>query len=79
TLSSLASVMRALTLIASFSSDDTSSSFHLYDSAMRPLFLPDDDLGDEALELRRASLAFTLLYLASKSFVYLSLGLCSDE
>ncbi|GJY84903.1 hypothetical protein Tco_0498929 [Tanacetum coccineum] len=36
---------------------------------MRPLFLTVAALEAEALELRRASLALTLLYLASKSLV----------
>ncbi|GKG65421.1 hypothetical protein Tco_0675270, partial [Tanacetum coccineum] len=52
-------------------SDDTSSSSQSYISAIRPLFLPEDELGAKALELRRANLALTLLYLALK--------LCSDE
>nr|GEW25217.1 hypothetical protein [Tanacetum cinerariifolium] len=37
--------------------------------AIRSLSLPEDELGAKALELRRASLALTLLYLASKSLV----------
>ncbi|GJV38372.1 hypothetical protein Tco_1410849 [Tanacetum coccineum] len=41
---------------------------------MRPLFLPEYDLGAEALELGRANLAFTLLYLALKSLVCFSSG-----
>nr|GEX58303.1 ribonuclease H-like domain-containing protein [Tanacetum cinerariifolium] len=58
---------------------DTSSSFYSYILAIRPLFLPKDELGTEVLELRRASLALTLLYLASKSLVCLGLGLCSEN
>ncbi|GKC92054.1 reverse transcriptase domain-containing protein, partial [Tanacetum coccineum] len=54
--------------------DDTSSSSQSYDLAMRPLFLPEDGSRHEVLELTRASLALTLLYLASKSLVCLSLG-----
>ncbi|GKF38042.1 hypothetical protein Tco_0118103, partial [Tanacetum coccineum] len=45
-------------------------------SAIRFLFLPEDEVGAEALELSRASLALTLLYLALKSLVDLSSGLC---
>ncbi|GKF26620.1 hypothetical protein Tco_0082514, partial [Tanacetum coccineum] len=41
-------------------------------STMRPLFLIVVALDAEALELRRASLALTLLYLALKSLVGLS-------
>nr|GEX66160.1 hypothetical protein [Tanacetum cinerariifolium] len=41
---------------------------------MRPLFLLENKLGAKALELRRASLALTLLYLASKSLVFLILA-----
>ncbi|GJV86625.1 reverse transcriptase domain-containing protein, partial [Tanacetum coccineum] len=40
--------------------------------AMRPLFLTVTDLDAEAFELRRASLALTLLYLASKSLVLMT-------
>ncbi|GKG64907.1 hypothetical protein Tco_0665781, partial [Tanacetum coccineum] len=36
--------------------DDTYSSSQSYDSAIRPLFLPEDELEAEAPELRRASL-----------------------
>ncbi|GKE15748.1 hypothetical protein Tco_1423325 [Tanacetum coccineum] len=61
--------MRTLTSVSS--SDDTSSSSQSYDSAMRPLFLLENELGAEALELRRASLALTFLYLASNSLVFL--------
>nr|GFC11814.1 putative reverse transcriptase domain-containing protein [Tanacetum cinerariifolium] len=46
---------------------------------MRPLFLPDKELGAEALELSRASLALTLFHLASKSLVFLISGLFSYE
>ncbi|GKA71215.1 hypothetical protein Tco_0777354 [Tanacetum coccineum] len=77
-LSSLVSAMRALTSVSS-SSDDTSYSSQSYDSAMRPLFLFENKLGTEALELRKANLALTLLYLASKSLVFLISGLFSDE
>ncbi|GJR80710.1 hypothetical protein Tco_0151495 [Tanacetum coccineum] len=73
------SAMRALTLVTLFSLDDTSSSSQSYVSAMRPLFLPEDELGVEALEPMRASLALTLWYLASKSLVCFGLGLFSDE
>ncbi|GJW45814.1 hypothetical protein Tco_0077460 [Tanacetum coccineum] len=52
----LASAIRALTSVTSFSSDNTSSSSQSYVSAMRPLFLLEDELGAEALELRGASL-----------------------
>ncbi|GJS12134.1 hypothetical protein Tco_0368930 [Tanacetum coccineum] len=41
-------------------------------SAMRPLFLTVAALEAKALELRRASLALTLLYLASKSLVLMT-------
>ncbi|GKF68986.1 hypothetical protein Tco_0198665, partial [Tanacetum coccineum] len=51
------------------------SSSQSYDSTMRPLFLLENELGAEALELKRASLALTLLYLASKSLVFLILEL----
>ncbi|GKD99787.1 hypothetical protein Tco_1387771, partial [Tanacetum coccineum] len=61
------------------SSDDTSSSSQSYDSAIRTLFLLEDELGAEALELRRASLTLNLLSLDSKSLVCLGSGLCSDE
>ncbi|GKE77963.1 hypothetical protein Tco_1544083, partial [Tanacetum coccineum] len=44
-------------------------------SAIRPLLLTVADLEAEALKLRRASLALTLLYLDSKSLVGLSSGL----
>ncbi|GJX57667.1 hypothetical protein Tco_0287564 [Tanacetum coccineum] len=70
TLSSLASAIGDLTSIASLSSNDTSYSSHSYASAMRPLFLTIKVLEAEALELRRARLALTLLYLASKSLVF---------
>nr|GEY99703.1 hypothetical protein [Tanacetum cinerariifolium] len=66
TLSLSARAIRALTLVTSLSSDDTSSSSQSYGLAIRPLFLPKDELRAKALELRRASLALTLLYLASK-------------
>ncbi|GKB95321.1 hypothetical protein Tco_0981458 [Tanacetum coccineum] len=79
TLSSSARAIRALTLVTSLSSDDTSSSSQSYISAIRHLFLLEDELGAEALELRRANLALTLLYMASRSLVCLSSGLCSDE
>ncbi|GJW51185.1 putative reverse transcriptase domain-containing protein [Tanacetum coccineum] len=46
---------------------------------MRPLFFPEEELEAEALELRRASLALTLWYLASKSLICLGSGLFSDE
>ncbi|GJR58388.1 hypothetical protein Tco_1500550 [Tanacetum coccineum] len=42
--------------------------------ATRPLFLTIDDLDDEVPELRRTSLALTLLYFASKYSLGLSLG-----
>ncbi|GKC34054.1 hypothetical protein Tco_1046438, partial [Tanacetum coccineum] len=45
------SAMRALTSVSS-SSDDTSSLSQSYDSTMRPLFLLENELGAEALELR---------------------------
>ncbi|GJS03338.1 hypothetical protein Tco_0319846 [Tanacetum coccineum] len=48
-------------------------------SAMRPLFLLEDELGTKALELRGASLELPLLYLASKYLVCLGSSLCSDE
>ncbi|GJX35544.1 hypothetical protein Tco_0247101 [Tanacetum coccineum] len=79
TLSSSVSAMRALTSVTSLSSNDTSSSSQSYVLAMRPLFFPEDELGVEALELRRANLALTLLYLALKSLVCLGSGLYSDE
>nr|GEZ78373.1 hypothetical protein [Tanacetum cinerariifolium] len=59
-LSSLASAMRALTLVTSFSSDGTSSSSQSYVSTMRLLFFLEDELGAKALELRRASLALDI-------------------
>nr|GEY54101.1 hypothetical protein [Tanacetum cinerariifolium] len=71
TISSSTRAIRDLTLVTSLSSDDTSSSLQSYVLAIRPLFLPEDELGAEALELRRASLALTLFYLASKSLVCL--------
>ncbi|GKB44219.1 hypothetical protein Tco_0889161 [Tanacetum coccineum] len=79
TLSSSARAIRALTSVTSLSSDDISSLSQSYDSTIRPLFLPENELRAEALELRRASLALTLLYLALKSLVCLGSGLCSDE
>ncbi|GKD67398.1 hypothetical protein Tco_1309506, partial [Tanacetum coccineum] len=78
-ISSVTRAIKALTLVTSLSSDDTSSSSQSYVSAIRLLFLPEDELGAEAMELMRASLALTLLYLASKSLVCLGSGLCSDE
>nr|GFB19877.1 hypothetical protein [Tanacetum cinerariifolium] len=72
------SAMRAFS-VTSFSSDDTSSSSQSYVSTMRPLFLPEDEIGAEALEVMRANLALTLLYLASKSLVCLGLGLYSES
>ncbi|GJW71241.1 mitochondrial proton/calcium exchanger protein-like protein isoform X1 [Tanacetum coccineum] len=71
-----ASSMSTLTSTISLSSDDTSSSSYSLASVMRPLFLIVAALEAEALELRRASLALTLLYLTSKSLVGLSFGLC---
>nr|GFC08050.1 hypothetical protein [Tanacetum cinerariifolium] len=71
TLSSSVRAIRALTSGTSLSPDDTSSLSQSYDSVIRPLFLPEDELGAEALKIRRASLALTLLYLASKSLVCL--------
>ncbi|GKE10122.1 hypothetical protein Tco_1413673 [Tanacetum coccineum] len=76
TLSSSARSIRALTSVTSLSSDDTSSSSQSYVSTIRPLFLPEYELGAEALELRMASLALTLLYLALKSLVCVDSGLC---
>nr|GEX16884.1 hypothetical protein [Tanacetum cinerariifolium] len=43
-------------------------------STIKPLLLIIEDLGAKLLELRRANLALTLLYLASKSLVGLSSG-----
>nr|GEW78771.1 reverse transcriptase domain-containing protein [Tanacetum cinerariifolium] len=71
TSDNLARAIRDLNSVTSLSSDDISSSSQSYDLAIRPLFFPEDELGTEALELRRASLALTLLYLASKSLDYL--------
>nr|GEX40287.1 retrotransposon protein, putative, Ty3-gypsy subclass [Tanacetum cinerariifolium] len=65
--------MRALTSVSS-SFDDTSSLSQSCDSVMRPLFLLENELGAQALELRRDSLSLTLLYLASKSLVFLISG-----
>ncbi|GKF63092.1 hypothetical protein Tco_0183146, partial [Tanacetum coccineum] len=79
TLSSSVSVMRALSSVTLFSSDNTSSSSQSYVSAMRPLFLPEDELRVEALELRMASLALTLWYLPLNSLVCLGSGLFSNE
>nr|GFB38074.1 hypothetical protein [Tanacetum cinerariifolium] len=67
--------MRALTSVYS-SSDDTSSSSQSCDSVMRALFLLENKLGAKALELRRASLTLTLLYLALKSLVFLISVFC---
>nr|GEX88278.1 hypothetical protein [Tanacetum cinerariifolium] len=77
----IASAMSTLTSTISLSSDDTSSSSHSLALAMIHLFLTVTALKAKALELRRASLAFTLLYLASKSLVGLSSGIptASDE
>ncbi|GJV92279.1 hypothetical protein Tco_1540092 [Tanacetum coccineum] len=66
--------MSTFTSTISLSSNDTSSSYSLA-SAIRPLFFTIEALEAKALELRRASLALTLLYLASKSLVSLSSGL----
>ncbi|GJT90336.1 hypothetical protein Tco_1079181 [Tanacetum coccineum] len=58
----------------------TSSVLHpFYASTKRTLFLTIYDLDVEAPELRRASLAFTFLYLASKSLAGLILGLLTME
>ncbi|GKF91114.1 hypothetical protein Tco_0274815, partial [Tanacetum coccineum] len=78
-LSLSVSAIRALTSVTSLSSDDTSSSSQSYVSAIRPLFLLEDELGAEALELKRVGLALILLYLASKSLVCLGSSLCSQE
>nr|GEY59085.1 hypothetical protein [Tanacetum cinerariifolium] len=61
--------MSTLTSIISLSFDDTSSSSYSYASVIRRLLLIVMALEADALELRRASLALTLLYLALNDIV----------
>ncbi|GJY47189.1 hypothetical protein Tco_0436252 [Tanacetum coccineum] len=74
-LSSSASAMSTFTSTISLSLEDTSSSSHSYASATRPWFLTCEDFDVEAPELKRVSLALTLLYLALKSLLGLTSGL----